>query len=204
MNRGFSGEVADFYSRYRRGYPPSAIQAVVDVFALTHHDVVVDLGCGTGQLTLPMASRVRAALGVDPEPDMLMHARRTADQQGVSNASWMIGTDADMPAIGQLLGARSVGAVTVAQALHWMAPQTLFTTLTSVIRPGGGVAVMSNGTPLWLQETVWISNNCSAASTRRCPSSGYRPRTSEPTSKNASARPCTRRPDSPNRSMSSS
>jgi SAM-dependent methyltransferase len=70
MDPGFRSEVADFYHKYRRGYPPAVIAAVADAFKLTGEDVVVDLGCGTGQLTLPIAGRVRAVAGVDPEPDM--------------------------------------------------------------------------------------------------------------------------------------
>lgn len=39
---------------------------------------VVDLGCGTGQLALPMAGRVHAVVGVDPEPDILRRAHQAA------------------------------------------------------------------------------------------------------------------------------
>jgi SAM-dependent methyltransferase len=65
---GFSGEVADLYHRYRHGYPDAVIDELTGAFGLTGQDVVVDLGCGTGQLALPMARRVRAVVGVDPEP----------------------------------------------------------------------------------------------------------------------------------------
>ncbi|GAA5189801.1 hypothetical protein GCM10023322_43330 [Rugosimonospora acidiphila] len=79
MSLGFGGEVAGYYARYRRGYPPAAVDAIVKAFALGTDDVVLDLGCGTGQLTLPLAERVRAV--VDPEPDMLVLARRAAEAQ---------------------------------------------------------------------------------------------------------------------------
>jgi SAM-dependent methyltransferase len=71
MDLGFRGEVADVYHRYRRGCPGAVLDALGSVFDLTGQDVVVGLGCGTGQLTLPMAARVRAVVGVDPEPGML-------------------------------------------------------------------------------------------------------------------------------------
>ena len=120
MDLGFRGEIADLYHSYRRGYPPAVLGAVVGGFGLGSDDVVVDLGCGTGQLTLPMAARVRAVVGVDPEADMLNRARRAAAEQGVANVSWLIGADADLPALRALLGPRTVGAVTIGQALHWM------------------------------------------------------------------------------------
>src|SRR5690348_13244460 len=53
VDLGFGGEVADFYHRYRRGYPPAVLDTLAATFGLTGDDIVVDLGCGTGQLTLP-------------------------------------------------------------------------------------------------------------------------------------------------------
>src|SRR4051812_33735925 len=102
--RGFSGEVAQYYSRFRRGYPPRVVDALVHAFDLNHEDVVIDLGCGTGQLTLPLASRVRAAVGVDPEPDMLELAAAAAQTENVGNVSWVRGFDSDLPAIAEGLG----------------------------------------------------------------------------------------------------
>jgi ubiquinone/menaquinone biosynthesis C-methylase UbiE len=153
--RGFGGEVAGFYHRYRRGYPAVAIDALADGFGLTGSDLAIDLGCGTGQLTLPIARRVGAVVGVDPEPDMLARARQVAADQGVANASWLLGADTDLAALAALLGDRRVAAVTVGQALHWMAYRELIPALVPLLRPGGGIAVITNGTPMWLQDAPW-------------------------------------------------
>jgi SAM-dependent methyltransferase len=155
MDPGFRGEVADLYHRYRHGYPGAVLDALADAFALTAEDVVVDLGCGTGQLTLPVAARVRAVVGMDPEPDMLNRARQAAAEQDVRNVTWVIGADTDVPALRGLLRGGSVAAVTVGQALHWMNHAALFRAIIPLVRPGGGVAVVTNGTPLWLQDTDW-------------------------------------------------
>ncbi len=155
MDLGFGGEVADFYHRYRHGYPAVVIDVLVDAFKLNAQDLVVDLGCGTGQLALPMARRVRAVVGMDPEPDMLRRARQAACDAGVCNVSWILAADADLPALAGLLGERSVAAVTIGQALHWMREDDLFRSAGPLVRPGGGVAVVTNGTPLWLQESAW-------------------------------------------------
>jgi SAM-dependent methyltransferase len=155
VDPGFRGEIADLYHKYRRGYPPAVIDELVRAFGLTRRDIVVDVGCGTGQLALPLARRVRAVAGVDPEPDMLLRARRAAADRGVANVSWIAGADTDIPALGRLLGHRSVAAVTIGQALHWMNRDQLFPALVPLARPDGGVAVVTNGTPLWLQESGW-------------------------------------------------
>lgn len=152
---GFGGEVADLYHRYRHGYPAAVIDILADAFRLSADDVVIDLGCGTGQLALPIAERVRAVVGMDPEPDMLRRASRAAREADVVNVSWVLGADTDLQSMRRLLGGRSVAALTIGQALHWMGYQGLFESARSLIRPGGGVAVVTNGTPLWLQDSAW-------------------------------------------------
>jgi SAM-dependent methyltransferase len=152
---GFGGEVADLYHTYRHGYPAAVIGLLADAFGLNAQELVIDLGCATGQLALPIARRVRAVIGVDPEPDMLRRGRQAAREAGVSNVSWMLGADTDVPALRGLLGERSVAALTIGQALHWMRYEQLFHAAVPLLRPGGGIAVISNGTPLWLQESGW-------------------------------------------------
>lgn len=154
MDLGFGGEVSDYYHRYRRGYPDAVPDSIVRTFGLSRDDLVLDLGCGTGQLTLPVAERVGDVLGVDPEPDMLLRARATAIERGAGNVGWMLGADTDIPALGRLLG-RPIAAVTIGQALHWMDHEALFRSLVPLLRGGGGVAVVANGTPLWSQDTGW-------------------------------------------------
>ena len=114
---GFGGEVADLYHKYRHGYPAAVIDILADAFGLSADDVVIDLGCGTGQLALPVAERVRAVVGIDPEADMLRRASKAAREADVVNVSWVLGADTDLPSLGRLLGGGSVAALTVGQAL---------------------------------------------------------------------------------------
>ncbi len=155
MTVGFSGDVAEYYAEFRRGYPAQAIDALQGIFGLTEDDLVLDLGCGTGQLAVPLARRVRAVVGLDPEPDMLRLARAAAVEGDVRNATWLLGTDTDVPALGAVLGRRSLGAAVIGQAVHWMRHEELFRALLPLVRPAGGVAVLANGTPLWLQDSDW-------------------------------------------------
>ena len=104
---------------------------------------------------MPIAGRVQAVAGVDPEPDMLARARRTAAEQGVRNANWVLGADTDIPALAALLGNRRAGAATIGQALHWMRYRELIPALVPLLRPGGGIAVITNGTPMWLHDSHW-------------------------------------------------
>ncbi|MFG1778926.1 class I SAM-dependent methyltransferase [Micromonospora sp. NPDC049048] len=131
------------------------LDALVEAFGLGADDTVVDLGCGTGQLSLPLAARVGAVVGVDPEPDMLALARQAALDAAAGNTTWLLGADSDLSALGRLLGERTVGALTAAVAIHFMDRDALFRAVRPLLRPGGGVAVVTNGAPLWLQDAEW-------------------------------------------------
>jgi ubiquinone/menaquinone biosynthesis C-methylase UbiE len=151
----FSGETVDYYARYRRGYPDVIVDSVVDRLHLGSDDTVIDLGCGTGLLTFPVARRVGLVLGVDPEPDMLSAARRGIDPALSSKVVWVLGSDNDILALGNLVAEGALGAVTVGQALHFMDYDTLFRRARRLLRPEGGIAVIANGTPLWHQDSEW-------------------------------------------------
>ena len=150
---GFGGEVAELYRQYRRGYPDETIDALTHAFDLGADDLVLDVGCGTGQLSLPLARRVRGVVGLDPEADMLVQARAAAADQ--HNTMWVLGSDRDVSAIAQFVG--QLAAVTIGQALHWMDHTQLFATVRPLLRDGGGIAVVTNGVPLWQQDTRWSS-----------------------------------------------
>lgn len=155
MGTGFSGEVAEYYAKYRRGYPPELFDVLQAEFGWTGDDAVLDLGCGTGQLAVPAAARVGAVIGMDPEPDMLRFAGEAAASAGAGNTVWVLGSDADIPEIGAQIGVGRLASVLVGQALHWMRHEVLFPRLLPLLRPGGGVAVVADGSPLWLQDSDW-------------------------------------------------
>ncbi|WP_406197132.1 class I SAM-dependent methyltransferase [Kitasatospora sp. NBC_01560] len=149
----FSGDVAAYYAAYRRGYPPAVLDALRSAFP-TADGAVLDLGCGTGQLALPLAGRARTVIGMDPEPAMLGLARAAAERQGIRNALWLLGSDADVPALAGVLP-EGLALTVIGNAVHWMRHEELFRALHALTRPGGGVAVIANGTPVWAQDSDW-------------------------------------------------
>jgi SAM-dependent methyltransferase len=154
MSAGFSGEVAGFYARYRRGYDPEVTGWLAEAFPLGRRGIVLDLGCGTGQLTIPLAARCRAVIGMDPEPDMLARAKDAATRHGCANITWLLGSAGDLPALTGVLGDRALAVMTLANSIHLMDHERLFREARSLLRPGGGIAVLANGTPLWQQHTA--------------------------------------------------
>ncbi|MFI6173883.1 methyltransferase domain-containing protein [Nocardia sp. NPDC051052] len=103
------------YARYRPGYPRMFFDDLVQRFHLDGTGRLLDLGCGTGQLTLPLAEHVVEAVGMDPEPEMVVEAARQAQAAQITNATWVHGNSAGLP--GELGRFR---LVTMGRSFHWM------------------------------------------------------------------------------------
>jgi SAM-dependent methyltransferase len=146
--RAFAGRAA-LYARYRREYPAEFIRRLRQ-FSRGGHGRLLDLGCGTGQLLLPLAAFFDEAVGIDPEPDMLREAERAARERKVSNAHWIEAGSRDLEELEPALGCFDL--VTVGTAFHFMEPRT---TLAALQRIGGGVAVAYAGSPMWLHPDPW-------------------------------------------------
>jgi len=140
------------YARYRRDLPRDQAAALAQRLGLLPDDVVVDLGSGTGQLAVPLIEHCAAVLAVEPEPEMLRGLRA----RGVARLACVLGSDSDLPLLNELL-VKPVGAVVVGNALHWMDEAVALRRCTGLLRPGGGVAVVNQGPPLWRGSAPWQS-----------------------------------------------
>lgn len=137
------------YARYRPGYPQEFFDDAVQQFRLDGTGRLLDLGCGTGQLTLPLAGYVAEAVGMDPEPEMLVEAAGRARATNVTNVSCAQGSSTDLP--GELGRFR---LVTMGRAFHWMDREQVLTALDGMVDEGGGV-VLANDSCLVRPVTAW-------------------------------------------------
>jgi SAM-dependent methyltransferase len=151
----FGGVTARYYARFRRGYPDLVVDRLVEVLGLDRGSRVLDLGCGPGQLTLPLARRVGVVVGADPEPDMLTLGREAGLAAGVDNIAWLLAADSDLGVLGTLLGSGTLAAITVGSACHWMDCASLFAGARILMQAGGRIAVISNGAADWEHDTPW-------------------------------------------------
>jgi 2-polyprenyl-3-methyl-5-hydroxy-6-metoxy-1,4-benzoquinol methylase len=51
-------DTAWYYSRYRFGYPQEFFEYIAKLFDLDSQSRVLDLGCGTGQISIPLARKL--------------------------------------------------------------------------------------------------------------------------------------------------
>ena len=124
------GEEAAAYERGRPSYPPEAIDWLLPNDARD----VLDLGAGTGKLTVRLVERGLDVIAVDPIPDMLEVLRNS-----LPDTPALLGTAEEIP-----LPDDSVDSVVVAQAWHWFDPERAIKEVARILRPGGRVGLVWN------------------------------------------------------------
>jgi SAM-dependent methyltransferase len=125
--------VAEVYERGRPEYPPAAVGALAAELALAPQATVLDLGAGTGKL-----SRALIATGFD-----VIAVEPLASLREVLATS--IGPDRVREGVAESipLPDASVDAVTAADAFHWFDRARALEEIRRVLRPSGGLAVLT-------------------------------------------------------------
>ncbi|WCN81337.1 class I SAM-dependent methyltransferase [Micromonospora sp. LH3U1] len=123
---------ASHYSIGRLPYPPSLAEAIGTALDLDGTGRLLDVGCGPGSVTLLLAPLFEAAVGVDADQDMLVEARRRADEVGATNVAWRHLRAEALPAD---LGTFRV--VTFAQSFHWMDRPLVVGRVRDMLTPDG-------------------------------------------------------------------
>ncbi len=124
--------LAPEYASFRPHYPDELFTYLA---ALTpNRELAWDCAAGSGQATIPLASRFNRVVATDISAAMLDQApRRPGVEYRVA------------PAEASGLADSSADLVTVAQALHWLDPATFYLEVERVLVPGGVLAVWTYG-----------------------------------------------------------
>ena len=148
----FAG-TAWYYARYRPGYPEAFFRHIVAHFRLDGTQRLLDLGCGTGQLALPLAAQVREVIAMDPDPAMLAEGMAQAAAAGISNVYWVRGADRDLDRLRADLGAFHL--VTMGRSFHWMNRPATLRSLDAMIEPAGGIVFAGENERIWEVPGAW-------------------------------------------------
>ncbi|MGV9638076.1 class I SAM-dependent methyltransferase [Nocardia rhamnosiphila] len=128
---------APYYARHRPGYPPEFFSELRRRFALDGSQHILDLGCGTGQIAIPLAPDVATVFAVDPDPDMLLEGKNSAGD--TTNIEWLRGDSDHLDS----LNLPPLDMVIMAKSFHWTDRPALLAELDTRIRPQGPVVVVT-------------------------------------------------------------
>jgi ubiquinone/menaquinone biosynthesis C-methylase UbiE len=125
-------EVAAEYDRYRPAYPDELVDQACRVAGIGPGDRVLEIGCGTGQLTRSLLARGLHVTAVEPGESLIALARQNLEGVEFVNARF---EDALLPR-GQFQ------AVFCASAFHWADPEVSWRKVADLLVPGGTLALV--------------------------------------------------------------
>ena len=143
--------VADYYNLYRSPYPQQVVDTVIAVSHLHYGSRVLEIGCGTGQLSVPLAQHGIDLLAIELGPHLAALARRNLKQfpnvhvEASSFEAWP-------------LPSQQFDAVVSASAFHWLDPAVRFSKSAEALHPGGFLTILHvhhvrGGTPGFFADT---------------------------------------------------
>lgn len=130
-------DVAQLYDASRLGYPSEIVEYVVSTAGLGVGSAVLEVGCGTGQLTERFACLEFDLTAIDIGLSMIAAARR---RLGDSAVSFHVTSFEDFA-----VADGSFDLIISGNAFHWVDPEVKFHKSARLLRPGGWLALLSTG-----------------------------------------------------------
>jgi SAM-dependent methyltransferase len=128
--------VAEQYDRHRPAYPDVLVDEACETAGIGPGDPVLEIGCGTGQLTRSLLARGLRVTAVEPGQKLLARAR-----EQLSGAGDVRFVDARLEDA-QVANAE-YSAVFSASAIHWVDPDVSWRRAADVLADDGSLALIS-------------------------------------------------------------
>jgi SAM-dependent methyltransferase len=140
---------AEYYERYRVPYPQQVFDWIVNEYQLDGRGRLLDRGCGTGQVALPLSRWFDEVIAVDIDQEMLHVGERAARNNGIANVRFLNLRLEDLPSTMAPLRLAIFGA-----SFHWMDRVLVANRLYKLIEPAGGLVALSPSS-FWRGREPW-------------------------------------------------
>lgn len=121
--------------RYRQPYPPETFDILERL--VVDPRTVLDVGSGTGALTIGLARFAKRVDAIDPSAAMQSEARRAPGGDS-ERIRWILGTAETAPLD------PPYGLVTAGASIHWMDPDVVMPRFRDALAPGGVLAIVNS------------------------------------------------------------
>lgn len=125
--------VAEAYPN-RPPYPVAVFDLLTELIADTPR-AVLDVGCGTGDIARPLATRVARVDAVDASEEMIAQGKRQPGGDA-PNLRWLLGMVEDAPL------SPPYAMITAGESLHWFDWAAVFPRFAAALTPHGVLAII--------------------------------------------------------------
>ena len=143
----FAGTAA-YYDRFRLPYPDVLLDSVRVRVPITGQGRLLDLACGTGQIAFALAADFVEVWAVDQEAEAIDFAAAKAERLGARHVHCLTARAEDLAL------EPPFELVAIGNAFHRLQRSVVAEVAMSLLRPGGGLALLWSSTP-WQGEQPW-------------------------------------------------
>lgn len=130
-------QVALLYDQVRPGYPKALFDDVVSLSAIPPGGKILEIGCGTGQATVPFARRGYRIVAIELGENLAQVAQKNL--AAYPQVEVRIGAFEDY-----LVEKRTFDLVVAATAFHWLDPTIAYQKTAEALTSGGAIALFWN------------------------------------------------------------
>jgi SAM-dependent methyltransferase len=134
--RAMFDQAAELYNRARPGYPAELVAELAKLAGIKAGSRVLEVGCGTGQLTVPLAKHGCEIVAIDIGANMAALARRNLARY--RSVQVMVAAFEEWP-----IPTEPFDALVSATAFHWLDPAVRVSKAADALRPGGTLATIA-------------------------------------------------------------
>lgn len=144
----FHGTVP-YYARYRIPYPTALLEEICNRAEISGAGRLLDLGCGTGEIAIPLASRFHEVIAVDADSEMLSAAKQKSADQDIQNINWI-----QQRAEQHTANNNEYELLTIGAAFHWMDRPMITQNACDWLSPGQPLVILGY-TSIWTGTADW-------------------------------------------------
>ncbi len=139
---------ASFYDAFRVPYPQDLLDDLRLRAGVTGAGLLLDVACGTGQITFGLGRHFAEVWAVDQEPEAIAFARAKALRLGIHNVRWIPGRAEDVAGDGYF------DLAAIGNAFHRLRRRAVAQAAFRWIASGGHLALLWSDSP-WIGSAPW-------------------------------------------------
>ena len=129
-------QVAEYYDKYRPGYPQEIIDSLISVTGITEDSDLLEIGCGSGKATEQFTEKGFNIVGIDPGEDLVRIGNERFKNE---NVNFVKGRFEEYE-----FGQKKFDIIYAAQSFHWVPQPIGYKKCADVLKDNGYLALFWN------------------------------------------------------------
>lgn len=138
-----------YYSKYRLSFSNEFLVFMLEDLGIRKFNRLLDVGCGTGQLSLPLSNYFKEVIAIDINEEMISEGIRVSKENQISNIEFL-----SIPAENLTSKFGIFDLIVIGSAFHWMDRERVTSIIYDLLSTKGGLAIVDQGS-IWTGNETW-------------------------------------------------